>query len=195
MSRTKAFELDFRECVARIMDAYCSTGLDDREAGLRWYTDAHTFAEGLAIVGGFDIDRVCGVIAVTSPTVGWEDQKQRIPLILGAYNEGRHAYRIALGLRRNIEKAFDILKDGNFDAISGKKVTSFFLNLLGNQDAVTVDRWAFRVATGLSVTQVPNCHYDTIVAAYRSAAKRLGLPPRELQAITWVWARRCWRAE
>jgi hypothetical protein len=69
------------------------------------------------------------------------------------------------------------------------KTRNFARNLLGNPDAVTVDAWTLRVVGEDERTLRRNGVYDAIAAAYRSEARRAGMAPSALQAITWIGAR------
>ncbi len=74
--------------------------------------------------------------------------------------------------------------------LGGPKVRSFYANISGDQNAVTVDAWAQRIAgyeypNGLA----PN-KYDHYADAYRDAARRAGESPATMQAITWIAYRR-----
>ena len=85
--------------------------------------------------------------------------------------------------------------------VSGHKVRSFFANITGDDQAVTVDMWAYAVATG-DWTRHPQTgarvpaeatmtakDYALIADAYRRAAAILGVSPRKCQAACWVAAR------
>jgi hypothetical protein len=60
---------------------------------------------------------------------------------------------------------------------------------LGDENAVTVDVWAARVAgVDPEILRRPR-EYAAVAEAYRRAAKRVGISPRKLQAITWCLIR------
>jgi hypothetical protein len=78
--------------------------------------------------------------------------------------------------------------------LNGPKVRAFYANIMGDTDAVTVDVWAARVATGLTGKAAERAigtakRYADVADAYRHAARILGVTPREVQAATWVAAR------
>lgn len=71
-----------------------------------------------------------------------------------------------------------------------KKLVNFRRNLSGDYDAVTIDRWAHHVATDGAKRTVPTgALYETLAAAYRTAAAMRGVTPATMQAVTWVVAR------
>src|SRR5690606_6619528 len=83
------------------------------------------------------------------------------------------------------------------DVLKGDKVRSFYLNILGDTDAVTVDRHAPELYLGKRVADrarpsVGKRLYREASDASRTAAAQAPRQPtpRDLQAITWlVWRR------
>jgi S-adenosylmethionine:diacylglycerol 3-amino-3-carboxypropyl transferase len=81
-------------------------------------------------------------------------------------------------------------------SLNGPKTVAFWRNITGDLDAVTVDVWAARAATGdRSRDRVTAKQYQTIAAAYRAAADIVGANPRDVQAAVWVHTRNQWRAD
>ena len=80
--------------------------------------------------------------------------------------------------------------------LGGRKVRSFYRNILGIDSAVTVDRHAVAIVYGrpLSDREIKLLEragaYTVIASAYRAAARRLGIAPSTLQAVTWLAWRR-----
>lgn len=69
--------------------------------------------------------------------------------------------------------------------LSGQKVTAFQANLLGDQNAVTVDVWMMRVFNRDS--DAPSAkEYEDLTAATRRVAKKYGVAPAQMQAALWV---------
>jgi hypothetical protein len=79
--------------------------------------------------------------------------------------------------------------------LKGPKVSAFAANILGDTDRVTVDVWALRVALGGDSEIDPESAiskagvYDAIAHCYRLAARRVGVDPAVMQAVTWIVAR------
>lgn len=69
--------------------------------------------------------------------------------------------------------------------LSGQKVLSFQANLLGDQNAVTVDTWMMRVFNKDSDAPTPK-EYEELTAATRRVAKKYGVAPAQMQAALWV---------
>ena len=117
----------------------------------------------------------------------------------------------AWGSQRFIEKAVSILRDGSNKNISEQlgsehKVRNFYNNILHPNSAeghVTIDTHAMGAAlikavsgaslevkqlfgaAGSNVWTGASGSYGLVADAYREAAKRRGLLPREMQSITW----------
>ncbi len=69
--------------------------------------------------------------------------------------------------------------------LSGQKVLSFQANLLGDQNAVTVDTWMMKVYGKDHDNPSPK-EYEEITAATRKVAKQYGVKPAQMQAALWV---------
>lgn len=118
---------------------------------------------------------------------------------------------VAWGSQRFIEKAVSILRDGSNKNISEQlgsehKVRNFYNNILhpGSEEGhVTIDTHAMGAAlikavsgaslevkhlfgaAGSNVWTGASGSYGLVADAYREAAKRRGILPREMQSITW----------
>jgi len=73
--------------------------------------------------------------------------------------------------------------------VTGPKITSFYRNLAGDEDTVTVDRHAISACFNEMITNV-GTRYDYVAECYRVAAAMVGLTPALTQAVAWlVWRR------
>jgi len=68
--------------------------------------------------------------------------------------------------------------------LSGLKVNSFFNNIIGNYDYVTIDIWMLRYFRHSKDTLGVR-DYRRYTRIIRKLAKKLGLLPAELQAVLW----------
>jgi len=68
--------------------------------------------------------------------------------------------------------------------LGGLKVNSFYNNIIGNYNFVTIDIWMIRYF-GSDKGQVNIGEYKYYSRIIRKLAKRLGLLPAELQAVLW----------
>ena len=72
------------------------------------------------------------------------------------------------------------------ETLSGPKVRAFYRAITGDTDAVTVDRWAARVAEGRDDSRAPSGRrWDRLETAYRVAAATEEVGARDLQAAVW----------
>lgn len=163
--------------------------------GLTWYATANDISQ---LVGELTFGRQdahatikgAAIVAALSPQVDWDTNVNRA--ISFARGE-----EIA-GLSDGIGKARRIADNGENPALvlGGRKVRSFWHNICGNSNAVTIDRHAVAIAVGRPVGDAyAKCLerlgcYQQIAAAYRTVARRLDLQPCQVQAITWLAWRR-----
>lgn len=192
--------------VRRITREYRRSTAAHRAAGMGWYAEAWRVAgEIAAAVAGSAWERmspaqrhalqltVAGVIAALSPRCQWSTNVVWARAVMhAAWNAlpcpavhttamRAHAWRIANG-------------EAPLDVLNGPKVRAFWSNITGDTDAVTVDVWAARAATGLSGRDAERAigtpaRYRAVADAYRRAAVILGVTPRECQAAVWVSVR------
>lgn len=176
--------------------------LDDRgtaEYALTWYSRARAFCQELANEHGIPIETIAGIVSALSPQNTWKSQTETTPGILDALSAGRPIP--GPGFNRNKEKAQWIFNGGRpLSILKGLKVRAFYSCILGDNDSVCIDRWAFRAA--YYGTEEPKSltekRYHETAAAYRIAAARLQvvyptlraqLTPRNLQALVWAYIR------
>ena len=177
------------QMVNAILGHYERATPGQRDDGRQWYPAAQ--AAALALAAGTDFSRTqcAGVIAALSPRISWSQNLRAAGLMVDAASWDWADAPVVAGLPNNRAKAWRILKGERPDRVlGGDKVTSFFANIMGDTDAVTIDVWACRVA-GLETTSVTAKQYAAVRAAYTDAARLAGETPRNMQAITWIAAR------
>lgn len=182
--------------VANILDVYERASKEDLAEGLAWYNDALRLAQSLSAGTEYTTEQMVGVIAVISPRLNW-DKNSIYPSHIVSYHTGGN--REVETWRESPEKgmsctykrrrqAMAILDGDDPMLYLGQKTSSFYLNILGDESAVTVDSWAVRVAFNDPTLQgnPGGPAYQKIADAYRDAADRVGIAPRDLQAAVWV---------
>lgn len=193
--------------VRRITRAYRQATPQDRATGLGWYAEAQRVA---SVIDPVNPDRAAGVTAALSPRCQWSTNVVFAERVIAAADAGRPcppvsttdnrrtAWMIATGTTP-LDALGTVSHTGR--VVSGHKVRSFYANITGDHNAVTVDAWAWAVATGQWRTHPQNGQripqeanmtgreYEQIADAYRRAAAILGVTPRECQAVVWVAAR------
>jgi hypothetical protein len=170
---------------ANVLDVFHSCSFDSYARGMTWYDEAHEFAQTLG-----NVHRSAGVIAALSPMNGWPNNKNKAAQL---YAQGHGA---GCGLYRNVDKAMRIYNgEDALDVLGGRKVRSFYLSIVDPSSELAepvIDRHAFDVAVGRRTSNAERAvlgkkgEYDRFAEAYIYAAGRVGLTPKQLQAITWV---------
>lgn len=176
-----------------IRKAYRRATPADMAQGLAWYGIAADFADELSAISTLGVEQTAGVIAALSPMTGWSTNVNNARRLTHEHLRGATTPRGGYGFRKNRDKAWRILKGEHpLDVLGGKKVRAFYANILGDPDAVTVDRWAIRIAYGdpEGKMTVSDGEYDVIADAFRAVAAEVELTTHDLQAAVWVYFRR-----
>ena len=176
-----------------ILKVYALATPEEIMAGNAWYDDALILADLLshgadhrpAVTPGM----AAGVIAALSPLTPWERNKE---LAIRAIVD--HKASSTLG---NSVRAADRILAGEdvLTVLKSDKVRNFYLSILGDRDAVCIDRHAWEVYEGVRYADkdrptVTKKRYREAADAYREAAISTGESATALQAITWlVWRR------
>lgn len=189
---------DHATMVANIASRYIGAEKHHVHAGYGWYGEAQQFARSLAAGSAFPLRSVAGIIAALSPQCGWQKNKEDAIAAIDVFNI---AGRIDISLHTKVQmgKVRAILEDGvvPLEVLKGPKESAFFRNIMGDYSVCTVDRWAFKAATGRALPDVNPLTgkalggigrgaYKRIHAAYVDAAAFLGIPVAILQAIVWI---------
>lgn len=182
--------------VRRITRAYRAASAADRTAGIGWYDAAWREA---CKIWPERPDLAAGVLAALSPRCQWSINVAWAYALVHAARTGDACPDIST--RANRRTAWAIATTGADPLThlgkvshtgrvkSGHKVRAFYANITGDHDAVTVDVWAYRAATGRETADITGVEYRAIAAAYVRAAAIVGVSPRDCQAAVWVATR------
>jgi len=168
-----------------IRDAWNAASDDQITRGRAWYTVAHDIAE---MVGNGDVRKGAGIISALSPRMQWD---RNVNLAVNAFSTGTASGAMGASVR----KAQAILDGSDPETVlpMSAKTGNFYLNIVSpkGSDAVTVDCWAYRVATREWNAAGPKSakDYREVADAYRMVASELNEVPADVQAGTWNWAR------
>lgn len=189
IARSVGLVPDASTMVDRILGIYDLATPEEHEAGAAWYGEANDIAQLVAKLGGWSVEAGAGIIAALSPQCSWDENIARAL----AYADGDRPG----GLEDGLGKSDNIAHGAHpADVLGGRKVRSFYHNIAGHRHHVTVDRHAVAIVFGRSLSdrEIKVLErigsYTIIAAAYRAAARRLGVDPSTLQAITWLAWRR-----
>ena len=188
--------------IRNILKVYRRATADDVANGLEWYDRAKRYASIISNLSGVNLNTVVGVMAALSPNNKWERNVKDTERMVWAWVKGEDMTDFKVSCYNTMKaKAWSILEDDLTEdediltRLNGQKIRSFYSNTRG-LDEVTIDGHAYNIALGIrqgltsDKTTMGKKVYRTMQAAYVKAAKRVGVKPHELQAITWTtWKR------
>ena len=161
--------------------------------GINWYNDASDFCRKVSDKYGIEFDKVTAIKSALSPACNYETNKKDL-IALIEINQGikRKGYKFSTYGQNVIkaQKIFDggLLPESAFNVKTGAKTYNFFYNMLlpESSEYVTIDRHAYRIATGLEYGQITPKQYREIALHYTQSAHKIGILPNQLQAVLWV---------
>lgn len=187
------------ESVRAILDVFGQATAAEYSEGMTWYSGkARQACDDIraavhATYGRTITHRTAaGILAALSPATGWGDN------VAGSLEFVITGRMLAQTPLFN-ERAARILNGERPESVlGGRKVRSFFANLAEPTQSgpVTIDRHALSILFRRPLSERQQKEmlslggYTFAAAAYRAAARRIGIRPHELQAITWVVWRR-----
>ena len=191
--------VDHERMIHNIVSVYRDADETQHAEGLLWYSDAQKAAHNIAVKYDVPVYLVVAVIAALSPNNKWARNIVNADALIGAFIRGDGLLSVKVSTYHAMKrKAWDILVarpdyDGAKAMLKGQKITSFFMDIMGEFN-VTIDGHARNIAYGERVgltddrSNIGVREYRALQAAYEEAARRVGLMPYQLQAITWrVW--------
>jgi hypothetical protein len=191
--------VDHERMIHNITSVYRDADATQYNEGLVWYQDAQKAAHDIALKHDVPVYLVVAVIAALSPNNKWTRNLVNADALIGAFIRGDGIDSVKVSTYHKMKaKAWNILAarpdyDGAKRMLKGQKITSFFMDIMGEFN-VTIDGHARNIAYGERVgltddrTNIGVREYRALQAAYEEAARRVGLMPYQLQAITWrVW--------
>lgn len=190
--RKKSLTSKRNHYVTRIIAAWRAAKPEHLTQGIAWYDRAQDAARAIhpnVLIGA-------GVIAALSPRTGWKQNKIWAQRVCDAALNNA-LYPPSVSTYQRLNKAWTIANLENptpaeiLAILNGPKTQRFFLNITGDTNAVTIDIWAQRIATGIESNKPPKkgAHYDNLELGYQLAAGVLGVAPRDVQAAVWVSVR------
>jgi len=178
--------LNVEQVVKRISRCYNKATDQQVVDGMVWYDEAVTIVTELSDQSQYTVDQVAAAMAHLSPRLRWNQNVIAIKMLVRQSCLPRYI------MSGPAQRAFTALVAANPEDTFGKKAKktlNFSRNVSGCQQSVTVDVWAANVVgvaeSELKLTGV----YEAIAHCYRLAAKRAGVTPAQMQAITWIVVR------
>lgn len=172
----------------RILRTFDRATASDIEAGSRWYPEMGTHCHTLGHIYGVRSELVAAVVSHLSPRLQWKRNVTAAVELLA--DPETRPNGIMTGNYSRARSALLDDWDNPVDSFNGAKTRCFYLNILGDTEAVTVDVWACNVVGVDPETELGRKGiYDAVEHAHRLAARRRGVEPSTMQAVTWVVAR------
>lgn len=189
---------EFDVLSSRIYSALNEATVDEQNAGLQWYGDAHALCCQLAEAYPhlkLSPAHVAGIIAVLSPVKSWEQNiEQAIEVLETGDTRGLgHSRDSAQLIRFGFDPTVVVDRTGE-----NLKVQSFYRNIAmpEHSEEVTLDRHMWTLMLD-DYTAVKKAHlyftrqeYAWGTEGIQKIAANLGIMPHQLQAITWLVQRR-----
>lgn len=185
-----------------IIAVYKMATPDEIKQGIEWYLNATSDCKNIANKLRLPLHIVIGVVSALSPNNKWERNVTNAEDLCTAFINGQDMDSIKVSTYHKMkQKAWHILEtmpsyDETITILNGKKIVSFFRNISGDEQDITIDGHARNIyyndRQGLTTpnTNIKKSEYLDIQKAYARASKKLGIKAYELQAITWVAWRR-----
>ena len=185
----KGVMLSRTKCVNNILKTYA---LSEKRERNDWYGVARHLARQLAHDRPYYASQCAGVMAALSPLKTWEEN---LDIAYDFIEHGimSHTYLF-------VNKAERIMNcDGGTATIcsilNGRKITAFFLNIMGDNNTVTIDRHALSIALGRDTYDhdyrgMTARQYAFFQECYVIAATKERIKPSLMQSTTWQTYRR-----
>lgn len=180
--------------VRHVVDRLTASGF---QAGETWWDDARTTIRNISIMSGKDETRIAAALAILSPIKTWDETvKMTQALAMDRFARQQHWSKAWTRARIAIWTEMIHTIDGYkpldvYDLVRGPKVCPFFCALLGDVDAVTIDRHMIRSAYP---TDTQTTHRIlTLQWAIRDLSYLYlqgSISPRDLQAAVWLKVRK-----
>lgn len=175
---------------------------EEWKEGLLWYDRATLDIQ--KELPSLPIVKSAAIVSALSPRVKWDVNVREAAKVVAAHNAGLTVDDVRIqGFKSNRAKAFKIaaIPTAEFttaralEILGGNKTKSFYLNLCGDSQAVTIDGHATHIAMGteapLSAAKaLTDYAYYHLSDLYRSAASLQNVKAYQMQAITWLTYRR-----
>lgn len=165
--------------VNKFLASYRRSSYLQRIQGIEWYARARREVLDLANELGLPPRSVAFAVAALSPKMSWKHNLEAVKRLANGLD--------AIGMRGPVEQARACLS-GDLSALSGAKVTAFAFALCGDSTAAVIDRWMMRAICSDRIAPTQR-QYGIITKALKVAARMVGLPTTQFQAVVWLQTR------
>lgn len=184
-----------RENILKVLDRADEV---DREEGKVAYPRYNEVLGEIAGLYGYPLPAVIACFAALSPNNDYVGNLRSAVSVLVGHRAGVPVQEIKVSTYNHCrDRAYTYLSGVSFlDTVVGKKIRSFYLNILDPLDPepVTIDGHAINIWRGerlpLKTVAHGTTRYEIVATDFRAVAQEAGLLPNQLQAITWfTWKR------
>jgi hypothetical protein len=147
------------------------------KAEMGWYDDVH---KELGELFGKDADLMAKLLAATSTN---STVKSNTTLALKAYAKIKAGEPVTDGFLPVVVKQINRVIQG--EPLEGRKIDNFAKAIVGDPNAVVVDRWMLRAFGFMNHDAATPHEYDVIEHAVKELAQKKGVTPRQMQASIW----------
>lgn len=173
------------EAEQRLIALYEKSSPTIRRRGRSWYPEAQRQLREIARRTDSKLPQAAAVFAIVSPNASVITALRWTEEILSGE---RAAGRWPTNQIPKIEKALAAAQPGR--AVVGEKVVPFYKAIMGDPNALVIDRWAAYAGGHEDRDKnIPRAVRREIEAAYRSAARACDETVRAFQAIVWIVVR------
>ena len=161
-----------------------------------WYNETNQWAREIAAKYNITVEKVAKITAILSPLCEWEMNKTKVLKVLDAW---QHGEKISVHYRRNMDKVYSILENKNKtdEQLFGPKTGEFYRNILDPNNAqnnAVIDSIACSIL--LDCGELPGSYkivsseFAKAQQIYANVAQQFNVSVGQLQAATWVYARK-----
>jgi hypothetical protein len=184
-----------RKMVNKLLRIFDKAGNAELEDGALWYPRALETATAIAELHGVNVHQVAAIMSIVSPGTGWKLNKllpaQVIEYILKHGEYGSYTVPEWFpGYPHAWQQCRKVLIYGDI-TISGRKTLPFYSAIMGDENALVVDRHMVRICSGVDGVQTcSDAPFRRMQDAIRQAAEARGVSNRTMQATVWICYRR-----
>jgi hypothetical protein len=169
--------------------------MSDDQDRYDWYQSANDWCASLSHLSGLSLIQTAGIVAALSPVKTW-DQNLECAHGFVMRGEAKHMGQF-MDKAARIKNVTDISYEQVLEILNGRKISSFFINILHPDKStnVTIDRHALSVALDYWVSDeeysgMTKKQYEFFRDCHIWTADSIGVSPLRLQSATWVVFRR-----
>ena len=178
--------LNVEQVVKRISRCFNKATAQQIAEGMAWYDEAGQLVEWLSYSAPYTVNQIAAAMAHLSPRLRW---KQNVEAITALVVDGTIPTYVMSGPAGRARRALEAADPESTFGRKAKKTLNFSRNVSGCVNSVTVDVWAAKVV-GVTEDQLKlEGVYEALSHCFRLAAKRAGIHPSQMQAITWIVVR------